>query len=92
MIQPDRIKQDALRWYPEFLSKSIEEQPFFPKDIRFGKVKPSETLKEFSTIRKEIDNLRQNSKETIGHGYNVVFIKIKNQKIGRVRTLAKSPY
>ena len=82
MIQPDRIKQDALRWYPEFLSKSIEEQPFFPKDIRFGKIKPSETLKEFSTIRKEIENLRQNSKENFGHGYKVVFVKIKNQKIG----------
>jgi len=82
MIQPDRIKEKALRWYFEFLSKSVEGQPFFPKDIRFGKVKPSDTLKEFSTIRKEIENLHQNSKENIGYGYQIEFVKIKNQKIG----------
>ncbi|MDG6250919.1 Wadjet anti-phage system protein JetD domain-containing protein [Methanocalculus sp.] len=82
MIQPDQIRRDALRWYYEFLSKSVEGQPFFPKDIRFGKVKPSDTLKEFSTIRKEIEYLYQNSKESIGYGYRIEFVKIKNQKIG----------
>jgi hypothetical protein len=82
MIQPEKIKQDALRWYFEFLSKSIDEQPFFPKDIRFGKVKPSETLKEFASIRKEIENLRQNSKDKTGYGYQVVFIKVNDRKIG----------
>ena len=82
MIQPDRIKQDALRWYFDVLSKSIEGQPFFPKDVRFGKIKPSDTLKEFSTIRKEIENLRRNSKDNIGYGYKVAFVKIRNQKIG----------
>ena len=82
MIQPDEIKKDALRWYNEFLISSIEGRSFFPKDIRFGKIKPSSTLKEFSTIRKDIENLRQNSKEILGYGYNIDFVKIKNQKIG----------
>jgi len=82
MIQPDGIKKEAFRWYEEFLSKSIDVQPFFPKDIRFGKVKPSETLKNFLTIGKEIENLRRNSKEIIGYGYQIELVKIKNQKVG----------
>ena len=46
------------------------------------RIKPSETLKNFSKIQKEIENLRQGSKDTIGYGYQVDFIKIKDQKIG----------
>lgn len=82
MIQPDRIKKDAIHWYNDFLISSIEGRSFFPKDIRFGKIKSSSTLKEFSTIRKNIENLRQNSKVILGYGYNIDFVKIKNQKIG----------
>lgn len=82
MIQSDGIKKEALRWYNAFLTASINEIPFFPKDIRFGKIKPSNTLKDFSKIQKDIENLRQESKDTIGYGYQVDFIKRKDQKIG----------
>ena len=82
MIQPEGIKKEALRWYNDFLIASIHEVSFFPKDIRFGKIKPADTLKDFSKIQKEIENLRQGSKNAIGYGYKVDFIKIKDQKIG----------
>jgi len=82
MIQPEEIKKEALRWYNDFLIASIQEESFFPKDVRFGKIKPSNTLKDFSKIQREIENLRQESKDTIGYGYRVDFIKRKDQKIG----------
>lgn len=83
MIQPDEIKKEALRWYFDFLTASVQGEPFFPKDIRFiGKIKPSETLKDFPKIQKELENLRQESKDTIGYGYRIDFIKRKDKKIG----------
>lgn len=82
MIQPDGIKKDALRWYNDFLISSIQNVSFFPKDVRFGKIKPSVTLKDFSKIQKEIENLRQESKDSIGYGYRVDFVKRRDQKIG----------
>ena len=82
MIQPEKIKNEALRWYNDFLIASIQEFSFFPKDVRFGKIKPSNTLKDFSKIQKEIENLHQKSKDAVGYGYQVEFIKRKDQKIG----------
>ena len=82
MIQPEGIKKEALRWYNDFIIASIQDVSFFPKDVRFGKIKPADTLKDFSKIQKEIENLRQGSKDAIGYGYRVDFIKIKDQKIG----------
>lgn len=83
MIQPDEIKKEALRWYFDFLAASIQGESFFPKDLRFiGKIKPSETLKDFPKIQKELENLRKESKDTIGYGYRIDFIKRKDKKIG----------
>ncbi len=39
-------------------------------------------MKDFSKIQKEIENLRQKSKDTVGYGYQVEFIKRNDQKIG----------
>jgi hypothetical protein len=83
MIQPGEIKKEALRWYFDFLAALIQGESFFPKDIRFiGKIKPSETLKDFPKIQKDLENLRQESKDTIGYGYRIDFIKRKDKKIG----------
>lgn len=82
MIQPDGIKKEAIRWYNDFLASSIQNTTFFPKDVRFGKIKPSTTLKDFQKIHREIEILRQNSKEINGHSYRIEFIKRKDQKIG----------
>lgn len=82
MISPNEIRKDALRWYNDVLTASVQDQPFFPKEIRFGKIKPSDTLKNFRKIQSEVDALVQGSKDHIGHGYCIEFVKRKDQKIG----------
>lgn len=82
MIKLEEIKIQTNRWYRDFLVASIKGENFFPKDIRFGKVKSSETLESFSKVNKEIQNLRNKSKEQLGYGYLIEFIKRKDQKIG----------
>jgi hypothetical protein len=82
MIKPEEIRKQAGSWYRDFLIASIKGENFFPKDIRFGKVEPTETLENFSKIHKEIQNLNNKSKEQLGYGYLIDFIKRKDQKIG----------
>lgn len=82
MINPEKIKSQAESWYIDFLIASIKGENIFPKDIRFGKIKSSETLESFSKVNKEIQNLKNKSKEQIGYGYLIEFIKRKDQKIG----------
>ncbi len=82
MITPEEIKDQAERWYKEFLIASINGSNFFPKEIRFGKIKPSETLKNFSTLDAELQNIRYKSKEHLGYGYKIEFTRRKDQKIG----------
>ncbi len=82
MITPEEIRTQAERCYKEFLISSINGEVFFPKDIRFGKVKPSETVEEFSRIDKELQSLRRKSKENIGYGYRTEFVRRNDQKIG----------
>ena len=81
-MKPEEIKKQAERWYRDFLISSIKGEHFFPKDLRFGKVKSLETLENFQKIYKEIQNLRNKSKEQLGYGYLIEFIKRKDQKIG----------
>ena len=83
MIQPGEVKKEALRWYGNFLAASINGDVFFPKDVRcIGKIKPSDTLKDFPRILIDLENLRQESKDSIGYGYRIEFIKRKDKKIG----------
>lgn len=82
MITPEEIRTQAERWYKEFLFSSISGDVFFPKDIRFGKVKPSETVEDFSRIDKELQSLRHKSKEHLGYGYRTEFVRRNDQKIG----------
>ena len=89
MISPDKIREDALRWYSDVLIASVQQKPFFPKDIRFGKIKPSDTLKDFRTIQREIDRLKQKSKDQIGYGYCIEFVRRKDHKIGEQSFLSR---
>ncbi|KCZ72032.1 hypothetical protein ANME2D_01432 [Candidatus Methanoperedens nitroreducens] len=82
MITPEEIKKQAERWYKDFLIASINGESFFPKEIRFGRIRSSETLESFSKINQEIQNLKKKSKEQSGYGYLIEFIKRKDQKIG----------
>ncbi len=81
MISPDKIREEALRWYSDVLTASVQQEPFFPKDIRFGKIKPSDTLKDFRKIQHEIDGLKQNSKDQIGYGYCIEFIRRRDIRL-----------
>ncbi len=82
MMKPEEIKKQAERWYKDFLVASITGETFFPKDIRFGRIRSSQTLEYFSKINQEIQNLRKKSREQSGYGYLIEFIKRKDQKIG----------
>lgn len=83
MITPLDIKKQAERWYKEFLTAEVAGKDLFPRDIRFGKVKASETLEDFQKIREWIKDLRACSKEKVGYGYLIGFVERKDQRIGK---------
>lgn len=62
MITPEEIKKQAERWYKDFLIASINGESFFPKEIRFGRIRSSETLESFSKINQEIQNLKKKNR------------------------------
>jgi hypothetical protein len=82
MITPEEIKKQAERWYKDFLIFSLKDEPFFPREVRFGKIKASETLSNFSRISKDIRELRLKSKESVGYGYQIEFVVREDRKIG----------
>ena len=85
MIQPDEIKKQAMRWYPDVLAAAVAGSPFFPRDIRFGKVKASETLSGYSRVREGISELISGSRERLGYGYSIEFVVRKDRKTGEQR-------
>lgn len=82
MITSQEIKEQSNRWYKNFLISSLTQEAFFPRDIRFGKIKASETLEGFSRINREIQELISASKKERGYGYEVEFVARKDKKIG----------
>ncbi len=85
MISPEGIRSQAERSYKEFLTRSIERASFFPKEIRFGKVKASETLDQYQRIKDEIKRLIKESRDHVGYGYSIEFITRKDRKTGDQR-------
>lgn len=85
MIQPEEIKKQAMRWYRDVLAAAVAGTPFFPKHIRFGKVKASETLAGYRRIREELAELQSGSRDRLGYGYSVEFIIRKDRKTGEQR-------
>jgi hypothetical protein len=82
MITPEAIKKQADRLYKDFLAATITGVLFFPKDIRFGKVKPSDTLADYKRIREEFAELNNRSRERQGFGYRIEFMARKDRKTG----------
>jgi len=83
MIQPEEIKTKASRWYLDILSSSVQGTPEFPKNVPFGKIRASETSKNFSVINEEIKKLKSESKDENGYGYSVEFTIKNDRKIGK---------
>ncbi|MGB3948433.1 MAG: Wadjet anti-phage system protein JetD domain-containing protein [Bacteroidia bacterium] len=79
MISIDDIRKKALNFYANYLSSRVAGESFFPKSIRSNK-KPSE--KEFSTLKKELLPLLENSFDKLGYGYKVHLKTIKSAKLG----------
>jgi hypothetical protein len=54
MLSPDEIREWALRQYPRFLATLVTGETFFPKDIPFGRPKPSD---DFGTLLRAVQAL-----------------------------------
>ena len=85
MIGPQEIRKQAERWYREYLRSTATGEQFFPKDVRFGKIKAADTLSEYRRIREELAELVNGSREGLGYGYSIEFVVRKDRKTGEQR-------
>lgn len=83
MISVDEIKAQALKSYTSFLSAAVTGDPFFPKEIRFRRIRPSEALQNYHKLREGLRLLRKSSKEHLGYGYTVDYTEITNRNVGK---------
>lgn len=65
LIQPNDIRDKALRQYSKFLSAWLSDSPFFPLTIP-GIGVPDESL---AVAQQQVQTLRHGSKEVLGYGY-----------------------
>lgn len=86
MIGLNGIKQQAERWWPDFLKAQIRGDVFFPRALqRIGKVKSSERLHAFERIRSEQNLLVAHSKDKKGYGYTLHWKETVFRNVGRNR-------
>jgi len=69
MITPEEIKRQVERKYLSFLRATLRNEPFFPLQIRFRKVK---TTDDYRRIKAGVTRLLAGAKENLGYGYTVV--------------------
>jgi len=79
MITPTEIRQKAERQYAVFLQSGLKQEPFFPFEIRFGKVKPSD---DYVHIKQWVTALLAGSKTELGYGYSVMLETINTRQYG----------
>lgn len=56
MLSPKEIRAWALRQYPRFLSSVVTGESFFPKEVPFGRIKPSD---DFGKVMQSVQALDQ---------------------------------
>ncbi|MEM9338530.1 MAG: Wadjet anti-phage system protein JetD domain-containing protein [Bacteroidota bacterium] len=83
LITPLEIREKARKWLHPFLASIVADVSFFPKEIRFAKVKPTWTRDHFQELHESLRNLRQRSKEVTGSGYTVVWQEVANRSVGK---------
>lgn len=88
MITPEQISKKAARFYPKHLANIVSGDESFPWEVQFGKIK---TTEDYNTIRKHVDLLMKNSKETRGYGY-VVKSKTHHTRKYHVQSLPENIY
>lgn len=88
----EEIRKFSLNKYKEFLVSHFTGKEFFPlKFSQFGKYKPSEIAKKFSTINDDILELKKNSKEKLGFGYEIEW-EMNNHRNSGKNQFPKSIY
>jgi hypothetical protein len=83
LITAAEIKKQAEKAYEAFLIAFIKGDLFFPKEIRFRKIRPGETLEKYSHITESIKRLKEHTKEAAGYGYTIQYSEVNNRKIGK---------
>lgn len=79
LLQPDEIKDKALRLYPKFLSSWLSGSEFFPLHIR-GIGVPDNSL---AIAQQQVQKLKSGSKEVIGFGYVIQWQERNSRHHGR---------
>ncbi|WP_013321881.1 DUF3322 domain-containing protein [Gloeothece verrucosa] len=77
MINPSEIKKKAERLYPDLLKAVVKAECFFPKDFPIGTLP-----KDFIALRNEVIVLIEQSKQTLGYGYNLELKTRNTHKYG----------
>ena len=92
MIHPNEIRRKAERLYPQFLIAWLNGEEFFPRTIPSQR-QPNDDL---SSAIQEVQRLRNEAKETVGHGYSVEWKEVNSRTHGRnlfpARILFETPH
>ncbi|SHL15724.1 hypothetical protein SAMN05444266_102245 [Chitinophaga jiangningensis] len=73
MISPEKVKDQALKWWVPLLKSHLSGDSFFPQHItKIGKVNPDAIIAEHQTVREEMELLFKHSKKYKVLGYTVV--------------------
>lgn len=83
IISPKEIQQQVRKWEKKLLLSHVTGESFFPKAIKFPKVKAKATQKHFEALHLGLLALKEQSKNVIGQGYFVNWVERNDQKIGR---------
>lgn len=74
MLSPEQIRDFCRRRYPDFLRSLVTGEEFFPLEVRFGRVKPSD---DFTKLSREIKALAE-----AGLGYHLEWADRKFRLLG----------
>lgn len=88
MLTPTEIETKASRKYRDYLRSLITQDPFFPLDIKIGRLK---TTADYATLRQAVEQLQANSKAKRGFGYTIAWHTTNTRQYGQ-QTLPQKVY
>jgi hypothetical protein len=78
MINPTQVQQKANSRYPSFLCSFLTQENFFPLELSIGSFP-----KDYLSLRTEVTQLIDKSKQSLGYGYNLELESRKTYKHGQ---------
>ncbi|APZ94806.1 Wadjet anti-phage system protein JetD domain-containing protein [Fuerstiella marisgermanici] len=78
MITPDEITAKALRLYPKVIQAWLDDRELFPHVLRSSKTLGDDIVESISAVQE----LRNRSKERLGYGYSVEWVRRKPRSSG----------